>query len=126
MSGFKGRAAEYAFASDAALRGYIIGFPSIESIPFDFYLTTPDKKLFTVQVKGCFAEGDRQAFKLDKKNRKYTLGDFDVLVLYIHKTKEYYFLPQADCEGLTCIRLSVNEREGKYERYRNDWGIFTR
>lgn len=129
--GFKGRFGEYAFASKAALHGLVIGFPSVESIPFDFFVYN-GKVSYKVQVKTNTKKFKGKQFILDfrkgsgtskkvltKEKREYSFVDVDFLIGFISETNTFYILPHSALpkSGL------VNINNPEFDIYKNAWEL---
>jgi len=126
MASFQGRAAEYAFAAKACENDLVVGFPSIEHIPFDYFIFN-GSKTYKIQVKstGLIPEPGQPykvtAHKGGVANRaKYTEADCDFLVVFLANLKLFYIIPikALDTFGLT---LYPDRISCKWNLFKEAW-----
>jgi hypothetical protein len=120
---FHGKAGEYLFASDAAANNLVIGFPSIESIPFDLFVFN-GVNTFRVQIKTVdpsrTGPGKLRAYIRKRGNAAYTVDDCDFVVIVLPGSHDYYIIPIHEVAGKTSVTLNA---DNKLAQYKNAWHL---
>lgn len=130
---FQGKQAEYLFASKAAAHGLVIGFPSIEGIPYDFFICN-GVNTYRIQVKSTSVESvngrNNSSYRvgLDRLSDKggvrqgYTAECCDFIVVVLTHTSDVYIIPQSECPD-AALRITPG---GKYTDYKEAWHLLTK
>lgn len=122
LTGFKGRFGEYAFASKAALMGLVVGFPSIEAIPYDFFVDN-GKTTHKVQVKTIMDSTKidfRRGIGRDS-SRFYSKDEVDFFIAYFANKDLFYIFPH---NALTAgARFTINDGCTKLDGYKEAWHL---
>ena len=123
MTSYKGRTAEYLFASECSRRGLVYCFPSMEAIPYDAIVVNKLGVPHKVQVKSSFKEQQDTSLQIDIRRPHvqlpYEASAYDFLILYVDWRKDFYIIPHADILGRKFITVNKS-----YDKYKDNWEIF--
>jgi PD-(D/E)XK endonuclease len=116
----------------AAGLGFKLSKPVGNYEPYDVGIDLGER-FVRVQVKSSSIAGTagsptgrRGYFTVDlrrRSRRPYQRLDFDWLAIYVVPKDVWYIIPAAVATRIYCIRVCPGRRSGKYERYREAWGL---
>ena len=126
MSSRMGAIAEHKFQLMCLERDIPIFTPVLDNYGIDFVIQK-NKKLLRIQVKSTQRlDKTRNTFKVNVvrgfDNRKYVMGDYDILVVYMFQLNLWWVIPQKVITG-KCIRINPDSQNGKYNLYKERWDL---
>lgn len=129
----KGGVGEARFISEAIKNGFSISVPFLGSSSYDCLLDN-GKKIFKIQVKTIFSQKYKNksgymlslhfGSKRNKKYRKYSKLEADVIVGYIEPLDIFYLFPIEEMDKFFGVSLFPNSKRSKYNKFINNWSIF--
>jgi len=127
----QGELSEMAFALKAVELGFGISQPIGDSRRYDFILDS-GQHLWRIQVKSTGGVHDRgyiiNAYWASKGHVPYTADQIDFLVAYVISLGVWYIIPVEAFAPRTSLPLYPDPDSkvvGRYEKYREAWGLLT-
>lgn len=105
------------------MEGLVVGFPSMEAIPFDFFVWDEHQTASRVQVKYLRFASDRSCLEFHpRKSGKhlYTRSDCDVIAAVNPDLDLIYLIPVDAIETQT-IRIYPGKNTCRFSDYLSDW-----
>jgi hypothetical protein len=118
---------EYAFASECLRRGFVIAFPCLEALSYDYVLDN-GSKLYRVQVKATTLFNKHRGYwqvTVARASGDYSKHAYDVLVIHVPQQGLFYIIPKYRVRART-IRLYPENPACLWAKHLQNWTVFER